>query len=341
MLAQSSIGGEPVSLGVGVLQPEYEPQKFSDPDWTATRERRATVALDRLETLWINTGTLCNITCQNCYIESSPSNDRLVYITAAEAAAYFDEVEAGRLGTREIGFTGGEPFMNPHLHAIVEDALTRGFEVLVLSNAMQPMQRPKAKRGLVELAGRFGARLTIRVSLDHYSKALHEAERGARTWERTLAGLDWLSANGVKVAIAGRTCWNEDEAATRQGYAELIAEHGWPIDSANPAELVLLPEMDGKHDVPEITTRCWAILKKNPGDMMCASSRMVVKRRGAARPSLVPCTLIPYDAAFDMGPTLAAAADADGGMFAGGAVKLCHPHCAKFCVLGGGSCSAR
>ena len=259
-----------MSLGVGVLQPDYEPQKFSDPDWTATRERRATVALDRLETLWINTGTLCNITCQNCYIESSPSNDRLVYITAAEAAAYFDEIEAEGLGTREIGFTGGEPFMNPQLLAMVEDALRRGFEVLVLSNAMQPMQRPKVKRGLLELNERFGARLTIRVSLDHYTKALHEAERGARTWERTLPGLEWLADNGLKVAIAGRTCWNEGEAATRQGYGRLIARQGWRVDAANPAELVLLPEMDGKHDVPEITTRCWAILKKNPGDMMCA-----------------------------------------------------------------------
>jgi len=28
-------------------------------------------------------------------------------------------------------------------------------------------------------------------------------------------------------------------------------------------------------------------------------------------------------------------------MFAGGAVKLCHPNCSKFCVLGGGSCSGR
>ena len=143
------------------------------------------------------------------------------------------------------------------------------------------------------------------------------------------------------MAIAGRTCWNEGEEATRQGYGTLIAEHGWRIDAANPAELVLLPEMDGKHDVPEITTRCWAILKKNPGDMMCASSRMVIKRQGAARPTVVPCTLIPYDPAFDMGPTLAEAGEADGGMFAAGAVKLCHPHCSKFCVLGGGSCSAR
>ena len=107
------------------------------------------------------------------------------------------------------------------------------------------------------------------------------------------------------------------------------------------AELVLLPEMDGKHDVPEITTRCWAILNKSPGEMMCASSRMVVKRQGAARPTVLPCTLIPYDPAFEMGATLAEAARADGGMFTSGAVKLCHPHCAKFCVLGGGSCSAR
>jgi hypothetical protein len=41
-----------------------------------------------------------------------------------------------------------------------------------------------------------------------------------------------------------------------------------------------------------------------------------------------------------MGATLAEAAEADGGMFDRGAVKLCHPHCAKFCLLGGGSCSA-
>ena len=68
---------------------------------------------------------------------------------------------------------------------------------------------------------------------------------------------------------------------------------------------------------------------------------MIVKRQGAERPTVVPCTLIPYDAAFEMGATLADAAVAHGGMFADGAVKLCHPHCSKFCVLGGGSCSGR
>jgi hypothetical protein len=197
------------------------------------------------------------------------------------------------------------------------------------------------KRGLLSLKGRFGRRFTLRVSLDHYSQALHEAERGPRTWARTIAGLDWLAENGFRVAIAGRTCWHESEADTREGYGTLIARRGWRIDPANVSDLVLLPEMDGKRDVPEITTRCWAILKKRPGDMMCATSRMVIKRQGAKQPTVVPCTLIPYDAAFDMGATLKEAASVDGGMFSGGAVKLCHPHCAKFCVLGGGSCSAR
>ena len=320
-------------------QPEQAPGKFEHPDWTATRERRASIALDRLDTLWINTGTLCNITCRNCYIESSPTNDRLSYITRAEAAAYYDEIAAQELGTREIGFTGGEPFMNPQMLGLIEDALTRGFEVLVLTNAMQPMQRPRIKSGLIELNRRFGTRLTLRVSLDHHSRALHEAERGLRTWARTLAGLDWLTRNGFRIAIAGRTCWEETEADARAGYGRLISEHAWPIDPARPAELMLLPEMDGEHDVPEITTRCWAILNKSPGDMMCASSRMVVKRQGAATPTVLPCTLIAYDPAFDMGSTLAQAAVADGGMFVAGAVKLCHPHCSKFCVLGGGSCS--
>jgi hypothetical protein len=321
------------------LPPAQFLQKFEHPDWTAAHERRATVCLVRLDTLWINTGTLCNIACQNCYIESSPDNDRLAYIAREEANAFYDEIECLGLGTREIGFTGGEPFMNPQILGLLEDALARGFEVLVLTNAIQPMQRPRVRAGLLDLNRRFGRRLTLRVSLDHHGSAMHEAERGPRTWTKTIAGLDWLARNGFRTAIAGRTCWGESEAEARAGYARLISGHGWNIDAADPAQLVLLPEMDGRHDVPEITTRCWAILHKNPGDIMCASSRMVIKRKGAARPTVVPCTLIPYDPRFDMGPTLAEAGNADGGMFRVGAVKLCHPHCSKFCVLGGGSCA--
>jgi DNA repair photolyase len=58
-------------------------RKFHDPMVTARGERRAWVAPSGLATLWINTGTLCNITCRYCYIESSFRNNVIVYITPA------------------------------------------------------------------------------------------------------------------------------------------------------------------------------------------------------------------------------------------------------------------
>jgi hypothetical protein len=319
------------------LQARYG--KFSDPDRTATGEPRASVPLDVLRTLWINTGSLCNIECRNCYIESSPDNDRLAYISGAEVLAFLDEIGYARLPTKEIGFTGGEPFMNPDILAMLGNALARGFSVLVLTNAMQPLLRTRLQSGLLALREAHGARLVIRVSLDHYSKALHEEERGANTFDKTVEGVDWLSAHGFALALAGRTCWGESEDAARIGYAALIAARGWRVDAHDRQALVLFPEMDARTDVPEITTACWGILHKSPSDVMCAASRMVVKRKGAGRPVVLPCTLLPYDPAFEMGETLEEAARADGGMFDHGAVKLCHPHCAKFCVLGGGACS--
>jgi uncharacterized Fe-S cluster-containing radical SAM superfamily protein len=317
-----------------------DPAKFRNPDVTAKGEQRASVPLTRLDTLWINTGTLCNITCANCYIESSPTNDRLEYFRLGELEALLDEIESLKLGTREIAFTGGEPFMNPDMCAMMQTALERGHEVLVLTNAMQPMQRPKVKQALLALQKNHGSRITLRVSLDHYTSDLHEKERGSDTWDKALAGMDWLNANGFSIAIAGRTCWGETEAHSRKGYGELIARLGWRIDPANAGQLVLFPEMNEREDVPEITTACWDILSKRPDQQMCASSRMVVKRKGADAPAIVPCTLLPYDPAFEMGSTLAASLNADGGNFRNGAVKLNHPHCSKFCVLGGASCSA-
>ena len=303
-------------------------RKFRDPAVTAKGEERASVALNGLRTLWFNTGTLCNLTCANCYIESSPTNDRLAYLTAAEVTAFLDEIVRDGHPTEEIGFTGGEPFMNPGLIAMLDEALGRGFRTLVLTNAMRPMM--KCADALLDLRARFGDRLALRVSLDHYTQSRHDEERGPRGWESTLSGLKWLSDSGINLAIVGRTLWGDSEASLRAGYARLFASEGIAVDASDPAALVLFPEMNERLDVAEITTACWDLLGVDPNAMMCATSRMVIKRKDAARPAIVPCTLLPYDAQFDMGDTLAAA---------NASVRLNHPHCARFCVLGGGSCS--
>ena len=128
--------------------------KFEHPEITASGESRARVALKDPQTLWFNTGTLCNIACQNCYIESSPENDRLVYITADEVTDYLDQLETRGWGVREIGFTGGEPFMNPEMIEMAARALDRGYEVLILTNAMRPMMRPRVQDGLRRLVAK-------------------------------------------------------------------------------------------------------------------------------------------------------------------------------------------
>ncbi len=303
--------------------------KFSDPRLTAKGEARAVVPLHALETLWFNTGTLCNITCAHCYIESSPRNDRLAYITLAEVQAYLDEIARERLPTKLIGFTGGEPFMNRHIIAILDATLSRGFEALVLTNAMRPMQRHKAQ--LLELKQRHGARLRLRVSLDDPRRSVHDAERGEGTYAKTLAGMQWLASHRFNLEVAGRGFAYEPEPVLRARFQRLFDELGIGIDAGDANALVIFPEMEPHADPPEITTACWGILNKDPREVMCASARMVVKRKDATRPVVLACTLLPYDSQFELGASLREAS---------APVPLNHKYCASFCVLGGASCGA-
>ena len=303
--------------------------KFVHPERTLNGKARANVRLTDLETLWFNTGTLCNLACENCYIESTPRNDRLTYLSRDDVRGYLDEIETLGLATRTIGLTGGEPFMNPEVLGIMADCMESGHDLLVLTNAMRPMLHHRA--GLLDLQARFGNRLTVRVSVDHHQRSLHEEERGRRSWQPMLEGLCWLSANGFRVHVAGRTRWGDSEADLRRGFAALFAAHEIAVDSDDPAALMLFSEMDPQASVPEITTECWDILGADPRALMCASSRMVVKRKGAAHPTVVACTLLPYDDRFELDATLTGSL---------GEVPLNHPHCATFCVLGGGSCIA-
>jgi MoaA/NifB/PqqE/SkfB family radical SAM enzyme len=303
-------------------------EKFRNPQLTAKGEIRASVHLTKLKTVWFNTGTLCNLTCSNCYIESSPTNDRLVYLTVSEVTAFLDELDYEGSPLEEVAFTGGEPFMNPGFGAMVAISLERGYRVLILTNAMRPML--KCAENLLKLQAQHGDRLTLRISLDHYSQPLHDLYRGERAYERALVGIRWLSAHGFRINLASRTLWNESEEMLRNGFAHLCMQEDILIDSYDPSELILFPEMDEMLDVPEITDTCWSLLNVDPDAMMCATSRMIVKRKGEDRPVVLPCTLIPYDPEFELGNTLTEA-ESD--------VWLNHPHCSRFCVLGGGSCS--
>lgn len=307
-------------------------RKFSNRYYTADGAQRAFVPLDNPDTLWFNTGTLCNITCKNCYIESSPQNDRLVYISADEVNSFLDQIENRKWPIETIGLTGGEPFMNFDIIEIVTDILSRGYQLLVLTNAMRPMMRPKIMASLLEIQENYGEQLILRVSLDHYDERKHDFIRGKGSFQIAIKGLEWLSLNGFQIAIAGRMYWNENETQSRKGFENFIVKHDLKVDPYDPNQLVLFPEMDVTRDATEITTSCWKILNKKPTDIMCSSSRMVVKRRNSENPVVVSCTLLPYSEEFEMGETLAEAEKP---------VYLNHKFCSQFCVLGGASCKPK
>ena len=132
-------------------------------------------------------------------------------MTRAEVASYLDEIARDGWPVSEIGFTGGEPFMNPDIIEMLGDALARGHSALMLTNAMQPMLRPRIREGLLGLRETYGERLVMRVSLDHYARALHDTERGEGSFAKTIEGIDWLAREDFALALAGRTCWGESE----------------------------------------------------------------------------------------------------------------------------------
>ena len=70
-------------------------------------------------------------------------------------------------------------------------------------------------------------------------------------------------------------------------------------------------------------------MNKNQNEVMCSSSRMIVKKKENDYPTVIACTLLPYNSEFDLGNTLKESLKR---------IYLNHPHCSKFCVLGGSSC---
>ncbi|HQT38623.1 MAG TPA: metallophosphoesterase family protein [Acidocella sp.] len=280
------------------------------------------VPLQRLATLWVNTGTLCNLSCANCFMDSTPSNDSLEYFTATDFQAILAQAPAS-LG--EIGFTGGEPFMNPDIIVMLECCLQSGLRALVLSNAMRPLQRHKS--ALMRLIDNYPGRLRIRVSIDHYRLDEHDTLRGTGSFVQSLDGLKFLETMGLEVSVAARTPWGETEAMMRHGFAELFSGRGIGLNAYEPGDLILFPEMDVNPGEPMPVTNQALSMLQGDKPLMCRDSRMVVRRKGEAALSFTPCTLLP---GVDIGASLAEAE---------APVALRYAHCGQFCVYGGASCA--
>ena len=177
-----------------------------------------------LDTLWFQVaGTICNIECTHCFISCSPKNHSHEMMSLADVQVRLDE--ARELGVREYYFTGGEPFMNRDMIAILAATLQQG-PATVLTNGM--LLRPELCRKLRELFDASEYSLDLRVSLDGFDRESHDAIRGAGVWDRVMIGLRNLAEVGLNPVITVTTAAEGVASAEgRSRFLELIRDFGF------------------------------------------------------------------------------------------------------------------
>jgi AdoMet-dependent heme synthase len=256
------------------------------------------VELKSLDTLWFQVGgTVCNLACTHCFVSCSPTNHTHELMTLAEVRCYLDE--AARLGVREYYFTGGEPFLNPDMEAILEATLAVG-PANVLTNGLQ--LDPERCARLKKLADASDYSLDLRVSLDGYDAASNDPIRGAGTFERILAGIRNLAATGLNPVITVTEVCRE--AATDSGKAkffELLRSMG-----IERPRLKVLPVFQiGAEAERGGAYESWQRLREGevPADgwdhLQCSSCRMVTDQ------GVWVCPILVNEPSARMGETLA------------------------------------
>lgn len=260
---------------------------------TSAGEPRGYIDFQALKQLWIHTGTLCNLACPNCFEHSGPKSKRLGAISLEDIRPYLKEAAA--LNVSSFGFTGGEPFMNPHIMPMLTYALTLA-PCLVLTNATKPLAHY-----LPELKSLLNSPypLSFRVSLDAPDKQLHDAQRGIGSFELALKNLKALHDTGFSTAVAYHIVANENHADVAQQFKELFHHHGLPENM----KVVGFPDLERK-ETPEISENCIRTYHtpQSCAGFMCASSRMLTKVNNDVR--IYACTLVDDNPAYDYGNEL-------------------------------------
>ena len=181
------------------------------------------VELRSLDTLWFQvSGTLCNLACSHCFISCSPTNHTHEHMPLAQVEEYLNE--AVELGVKEYYFTGGEPFLNPEMEAILEATLRFG-PATVLTNGLL-LSEERCQR-LAAMAAESEYSLDLRISLDGYSAESNDPIRGEGTFERILEGAANVAAVGLNPVMTVTEVHSENATvAGRQRFLGLLRDRG-------------------------------------------------------------------------------------------------------------------
>lgn len=181
------------------------------------------VELRSLDTLWFQVaGTVCNLACSHCFISCSPTNHTHEFMSLEQVEGYLRE--ATELGVKEFYYTGGEPFLNPEMEAIVESTLRVG-PATVLTNGL--LLNPDRCQRLGAMARASDYSLDLRISLDGYSAEANDPIRGEGTFERILQGASNAAAAGLNPVMTVTEVHRENATHSgRRRFFELLRQCG-------------------------------------------------------------------------------------------------------------------
>jgi MoaA/NifB/PqqE/SkfB family radical SAM enzyme len=242
------------------------------------------VPLIALDTLWFQVaGTICNIECTHCFISCSPKNHSHGMLSLADVEMRL--AEARELGVREYYFTGGEPFMNRDMLAILRVTLRQG-PATVLTNGM--LLRKDVCRQLRELFDESEYSLDLRVSLDGFDAASHDAIRGAGVWERVMIGLRNLAEVGLDPVITVTTAAEGVASAEgRARFLEIIRGFGFAKPRLKVLPLFRIGAEETRSRAYEDWERLTSLDESQASVLQCSSCRMVTSKGVFVCPILI------------------------------------------------------
>lgn len=143
---------------------------------------------ERVYTLQVNMGRLCNQSCQHCHVEAGPHREEKMSRDVVESV--LRALENEEIATVDI--TGGAPELSPHFEYLVEKARSLGRQVTVRSNLTVHFE--EGKQHLPEFLKDQG--VEIMASLPCYLKQNIDAQRGNGVAEKSIRGLRRLNELG-------------------------------------------------------------------------------------------------------------------------------------------------
>lgn len=253
---------------------------------TATPEGAPRVELRSLDTLWFQVaGTLCNLACNHCFVSCSPTNHTHEFLSLEDVRRTLDE--AVELGVKEYYFTGGEPFLNPDMEAILAATLEVG-PATVLTNGL--LLDPERAERLAAMSEASEYSLDVRISLDGYSPEANDPIRGEGTFERILEGAENLGRAGLNPVMTVTEVHRENASDSgRTRFLELLRERGLE----HPRLKVLPVFQIGAEAERSKAYESWQMLRDDdaPEDgwdhLQCSSCRMVTDQGVWVCPILV------------------------------------------------------